>query len=90
MSLLSLKIANSVMPKTLDHTFSNRCWLKEPVSHTVLYRLFRNAKCKEDKLSPCPDSPIKETTTTGMVTSENWLSQTKNTERESSIQKAIE
>lgn len=79
MSLLSLTIANSVMPKTLDHTFSNRCWLKVPVSNTVMYRLFWNAKCKEDKLSPCPDSPIKETTSTGIMTLENWLSQTMNT-----------
>lgn len=85
MSFLSSTMANSVMPKTLDHTYSNRCWLKMPVSNTVMYRLFRNAKCMEDKLSPCPDSPIKETTSAGIVTSENWLSQTMNTERESSI-----
>lgn len=72
-SLLSLTIAKSFIAKTLDHTFSNRCWLKVPVSNTVMYRLLRNAKCKEDKLSPCPDNPIKETTSNGM-TSENWLS----------------
>lgn len=61
------------MPETQDHTFSNRCWLKMPVSNTVMYRLFTTAKCNEDKLSPCPDSSIKETAFAAMVSSVNWF-----------------
>lgn len=48
------------MPETQDHTFSNRCRLKMPVSNTATCRLFAAAKCNEDKLSPCPDGSIKE------------------------------
>ena len=85
-SLLSLTMANSDVPETLDHTFSNRCWLKVPVSNTVMYRLFQNAKCKEGKLSLCPDSPIKDTLSTGIMTSEKCLSLNMSTAHESSSQ----
>lgn len=76
--MLSVTVANPGMPDSLYHTFFNRCWLKTPVATVLRTVCSQNVKCKEGKLSFCPDSPIKEPISTAIMTPENWLSHNMN------------